>query len=498
MSLLSTAARTVADWVKLGFPEEVAKRMAAGGVAAAAATQSDDAEAGFVTRGGKTLLEAWHGSPHKFDRFSMDQIGTGEGAQAYGHGLYFADSEDVAKGYREALTQPRIETNGKAVPSPYTSDILETFSDEVAEETVIQAESWADLFELQAEAVGKPINREVLDNWIEAVVSGKESEFPTELSRQMAQLEDDIGMSQNDVYDVKERVEDAFSMIGGNLSQIDSMDQISYVTDGLPAWARPVYDRHFDGKMMEVAPEGALYRTEIDVTPESLLDYDLPVSSQPKSVQDALVNAYRSHVNDGSETGLLLSDLMDGATPQDALNIFDNSKGSQAYRTLADMIGGEAKASQMLNQQGVRGIKFADGNSRRAKQAMIDGKSDGFVGDENYVIFDDSLINIAERGSADPRLLAGIAAGGGGASAATALSNKLAAAQAVKERGDIRAPNSGMLHSLTMGARDLERRLEGHPISLLFPEGLVNYLEQANREERPSRETALWALLDLI
>ena len=46
MSLLSTAARTVADWVRLGFPEEVAKRMAAGGVAAAAATQSDDAEAG--------------------------------------------------------------------------------------------------------------------------------------------------------------------------------------------------------------------------------------------------------------------------------------------------------------------------------------------------------------------------------------------------------------------------------------------------------------------
>ena len=66
-----------------------------------AAGQSEDADAGFVTKGGKTLLEAWHGSPHKFDRFSMDQIGTGEGAQAYGHGLYFADSEDVAKGYRD-------------------------------------------------------------------------------------------------------------------------------------------------------------------------------------------------------------------------------------------------------------------------------------------------------------------------------------------------------------------------------------------------------------
>lgn len=101
-------------------------------------------------------------------------------------------------------------------------------------------------------------------------------------------------------------------------------------------------------------------------------------------------------------------------------------------------------------------------------------------------------------GNADPRLLAGIAAGGGGVSAATALSNKLASAQAVKERGNIRAPNSGMLHSITMGARDLERRLEGHPAALLFPEGVVKYLEQLNREERPNRETVLWALLDMI
>jgi hypothetical protein len=49
-------------------------------------------------------IKAYHGSPHDFDRFSMDKIGTGEGAQAYGHGLYFADSEKVAKSYRDNLT----------------------------------------------------------------------------------------------------------------------------------------------------------------------------------------------------------------------------------------------------------------------------------------------------------------------------------------------------------------------------------------------------------
>ena len=41
----------------------------------------------------------WHGSPHKFDKFDSSKIGTGEGAQAYGHGLYFAESPEVAGQY---------------------------------------------------------------------------------------------------------------------------------------------------------------------------------------------------------------------------------------------------------------------------------------------------------------------------------------------------------------------------------------------------------------
>lgn len=50
-------------------------------------------------------IKAYHGSPHDFDKFSLDKIGTGEGAQAYGHGLYFADNEAVAKGYRDTLSK---------------------------------------------------------------------------------------------------------------------------------------------------------------------------------------------------------------------------------------------------------------------------------------------------------------------------------------------------------------------------------------------------------
>ncbi len=46
----------------------------------------------------------WHGSPHKFDKFDSSKIGTGEGAQAYGHGLYLADNPTVAKNYQAKVS----------------------------------------------------------------------------------------------------------------------------------------------------------------------------------------------------------------------------------------------------------------------------------------------------------------------------------------------------------------------------------------------------------
>lgn len=50
---------------------------------------------------------AFHGSPYDFDRFSTEKIGTGEGAQAYGWGLYFAGKKEIAEHYKNALSPGR-------------------------------------------------------------------------------------------------------------------------------------------------------------------------------------------------------------------------------------------------------------------------------------------------------------------------------------------------------------------------------------------------------
>lgn len=62
------------------------------------------ADGGDVEPTDETGFDAYHGTPHKFERFDPAHIGTGEGAQAYGHGMYFASNEGVAQNYRDRLT----------------------------------------------------------------------------------------------------------------------------------------------------------------------------------------------------------------------------------------------------------------------------------------------------------------------------------------------------------------------------------------------------------
>jgi hypothetical protein len=93
-----------------------AARMAGEGVAATgrfvAPKAGQLAEQYMVNTGGILPLDVYHGSPHTFPptprnplgEFDASKIGTGEGAQAYGHGIYTAESPNVARGYAEQLS----------------------------------------------------------------------------------------------------------------------------------------------------------------------------------------------------------------------------------------------------------------------------------------------------------------------------------------------------------------------------------------------------------
>ena len=85
---------------------------------------------------------AYHGTPHSFERFDLGAIGTGEGAQVHGWGLYFAADRKVAENYKENL---RTDSKGKVLfdGQKYTVDYAGRWQKENADEIADSALSRA-------------------------------------------------------------------------------------------------------------------------------------------------------------------------------------------------------------------------------------------------------------------------------------------------------------------------------------------------------------------
>jgi predicted GNAT family N-acyltransferase len=72
-------------------------------------------------KGPMAEIDVYHGSPHRFEEFDASKIGTGEGAQAYGHGIYLAESPDVARDYQVRLSYDpeKMKIGGKQINAVY-------------------------------------------------------------------------------------------------------------------------------------------------------------------------------------------------------------------------------------------------------------------------------------------------------------------------------------------------------------------------------------------
>ncbi len=131
---------------------------------------------GYMQKSGlMPAATAWHGSPHKFDKFDSSKIGTGEGAQAYGHGLYLAEDQGVAKSYQDlnpsTLAAPIRAFKGTELtpgtPEYHAATLLDSMSLTQARKTVAnwiktadprmarEAEGWAKTLETLNAAASK-------------------------------------------------------------------------------------------------------------------------------------------------------------------------------------------------------------------------------------------------------------------------------------------------------------------------------------------------------
>lgn len=274
---------------------------------------------------GVLFQRAWHGSPARGieqDRFGLDHVGEGEGAQAYGHGIYFAGARGVAEGYRLKLGKPNpgvIFPNGDNVRWTYNGEV---FRPEEGEGQLEGSEEVA----------------------AHVVTMGNTPAFKSDVER--AEKDGDESVSYA-------------SQNGGSVE--------------IPlSQAREALKMIEDGNIEDKSTIGQLYSAEIPDDSE-LLDWDKRLDKQPKGVLDKL---YRE-INSGDEYD-------DEAQPLDTLQnmLFGNSSrytGEDLYVALTKDFGSKREAGEYLNYLGIPGLRYLDGTSRRAGE----GTHNYVIWDEN-------------------------------------------------------------------------------------------------------------------
>jgi hypothetical protein len=150
-------------------------------------------------------IRAYHGSPHSFDRFDINKIGTGEGAQAYGHGLYFAENEGVARSYRDELAPGYTLSSG--IPDEMTKrafgyirpELLATGNNKAALDDAIGTLSkQAELFRRGSE--GSDARRAIAESY-DAVLARLRGINPDEIKKSGSMYEVNIRANPEDFLD---------------------------------------------------------------------------------------------------------------------------------------------------------------------------------------------------------------------------------------------------------------------------------------------------------
>jgi hypothetical protein len=236
---------------------------------------------------------------HPLGRFDMSKIGTGEGAQAYSRGLYFAEREKTAKGYRDAL-KGRMVTTSDGVTKTYGQHITE----------------------------------------VEDAIRAAHPNLNPDNIRAAAK-----------------------SVVDDNLTDAD--------VEGMGQW-EGVYKSGIAANKNAQASKGSMYEVNIAATPDEFIDWDLPLDEQSESVMNALNKTdWYKYAEEGAYEA--------------AGNRGDNPYGMDLVRYLEE--DGAEDAAQMLKDAGIKGIQYADAQTRFGKGPKT----------KNYVVYDDKLISISKK-----------------------------------------------------------------------------------------------------
>lgn len=297
--------------------------------------------------------EAYHGTGANLegDRFRNERIGTGQGAQTFGYGHYFAEEPNVARTYRPMNigTAAAMRFRGEKLPP------------------LGQVEAFAAFFRAQ-------------------------------------------GIPDAEIPDLQAAT-DALEHFGGDLDytidRVKEMQGIAQRAHG-ERYNPQYYESRLRGlrkygREFSMVRPGGLYRVTLDVEPHELLDWDAPLSAQSPFVKAAIESLAhgddREPVVRAAATMLysLLHPPAEGSPTETGESFYNIASAmSRSFTTKregrtttvlgGDKIQAKKHVSEVLRSVGIKGIRYLDQWSRARSE-----------GTRNFVIFDERDIGEPQR-----------------------------------------------------------------------------------------------------
>ena len=279
---------------------------------------------------------AWHGSPHDFDEFDLGAIGTGEGNQVHGWGLYFAKDKKVSDLYRRELSLIHDVDKGTLfkVDVPDTKTMI----DEQQSLNVLSKETKQNL--------NAAIN--VLPEQEKEVFINEYTNSP--LFNHYAKKEIDELQSDFDRLDTEY-----------NLLKDKYLDE--YIEGELNTIAQRNINR--------LAEKYNIDLKALKENPNSI-----------KDIKNQLDTMWFNAFKESGMAGKKYRDVYWGKYKNDFSTLLNDGgiNGRDFYTALSKALGGAKQASEHLNKYGVKGITYI-------------GEQDGRC----YVVFDDKAIKVIEK-----------------------------------------------------------------------------------------------------
>lgn len=317
---------------------------------------------------------AWHGSPHQFDSFSTEHIGSGEGAQLHGWGLYFAEDQAVADRYRGTLVIGRggnkyfVSYKGarpEELPQPLRNGLEKLKGHIFFVNSDIRREYESLIYSLNerfeaADRVAKVYEgliAQIDENPKQSIAMFLKQVTEDELFRADLAVTRARVVAKNEgrrasVKDVREQLNDLFAVVDQqrreNKEPLDALRQID------PGDLTVEYD------------SGRVFKVDIP-DPDKMLD------------EQKLWGAGSNFELKAKIREMIREWNMEHLDTDQMIYVPDSPTGRDVYQAISRAMGGPKQASLWLKDRGIEGITYVGGTDGRC-----------------YVVFDDQAIEVLD------------------------------------------------------------------------------------------------------